>query len=558
MTDFDRRARVFFAGLAAAFMLTPGAHGGEPASSERVTHRAPSASRSPGWLVKAYSAPEANAFWTQSRRNHKRLETYLEVLESADRYGFDREDYAYSWLRSRAERRSGRADRALELTASMSLAEFARDIRDGRTSPRIDLSEDGLSDRDVKAGDIFAAFQRDRDPKHFLAAIRRDNPVQKALLGALSKYEALQRAGGWEPVALAQDKIELGDAAEEVIQIGERLRAEGFYAGRIAFAAPAMADGQDPGEALPVYDETLEAALKAFQRSRGIEPDGIVGPETISEMNVPVERLLALIKLNMERARWLPQDFDERYILVNIAGLDVGMYRNERREGAMRVVVGKDHQQTPTFAGSMSYVVVNPYWNVPTSILRREIAPKARQDASYLTSKRMEAVRGWGAGAEILDPDEIDWDNAEDLASLRVRQKPGPANSLGLVKFMFPNDYNVYLHDTPADALFAETDRAFSHGCIRLEKPLEMARWVWRDAPADARSIDELVAAGERATIPLEREIPVYIGYFTAWADPDGGVHFYPDVYDRDQALAASLRDLRSAIAQRNAMALTR
>ncbi|MBT8473440.1 MAG: L,D-transpeptidase family protein, partial [Marinicaulis sp.] len=294
-----------------------------------------------------------------------------------------------------------------------------------------------------------------------------------------------------------------------------------------------------------LYDETLAGAVKRFQKSRGIVPDGIVGPNTLEKMNVAPEELVNNIRINIERARWLPQDFSERYVLVNIARFTVGLYENERLQQEIKTVVGKYHQQTPVFAGSMSYVVFNPYWNVPFSILRDEIAPKVLEDTDYLAKNNYEVVRGWDdETAEIVDPKSIDWNDViAGETDIRVRQKPGPSNALGRVKFMFPNEYAVYLHDTPAQALFERTDRAFSHGCIRLDEPLEFAEWVFsRSSDWDYDKIEAVLAAETRETVPLETEIPVYVTYFTAWAGPDGDVYFLDDVYNRDSKLAAALK----------------
>ncbi len=492
----------------------------------------------PAWLREFYEERNYRPLWTDTRRNRRRLRDYLEILSKAERYGLNPDIYRYSWLRTNLRPQTASDLRMLELEASKSLSSFARDIRDGQISPRIDMTDDDLSGREVVAGDLLARFAKRPKPKSFFAALRRDNPVQASLAKALKRYQEYARDGGWEPITLKADKLEVGSRGEDVIAVAKRLRAEEFFKGLIKTAPPE--DGAATGKREPVYSEALADAVTAFQKSRGIEPDGIVGPETLKRLNEPVEDLISSIKLNMERARWLPQDFAERYVLVNIARYTVGMYSNERLEDEMRVVVGKYHQQTPVFAGTMQYAVVNPYWNVPASITRGEIAPKIAEDPSYLAAKNYEVVRGWGDNEEIIDASTVDWNDLSSTPGIRVRQKPGASNALGYVKFMFPNEYNVYLHDTPADSLFSETDRAFSHGCIRLEYPKRMASWVFKDAQSPS-NIDRLIDKGERRMVSLDREIPVYITYFTAWAGPEGGAYFLPDVYNRDPRMAAAI-----------------
>lgn len=489
------------------------------------------------WLEAFYHERGLKPVWTHSSQNERRLSAYLDILAEAGRFGLDREAYRYSALK-KAVKQDKKADRnAIELTASQSLAAFALDIRDGVINPRIDYTEETLAARKISQQEILEQFLDAKSPESFFVTLRQDNPVQAQLTRALNIYEKYLETGGFTKVSLTTDVVELGDSGPDITAIAKRLREEGFFTGAVA------ATESDTPQ--PLYDDRLAAAVEAFQTSRGIEPDGVIGPETLSRMNESVETLVASIKLNMERARWLPQDFADRHILVNIAGYNVGLYENERLKDQMRVIVGKDHHQTPVFAGSMSYVVVNPFWNIPSSIVYGEIAPKMADDPNYLASKNMEVLSGWSSDAEVIDPQTVDWDDLPSPLGFRVRQKAGPTNALGYVKFMFPNEYSVYLHDTPADSLFSRTERAFSHGCIRLEKPRKMAEWVFKNGTTEELDIDALIESGERTQIDLKTEIPVYITYFTAWAEKDGGVYFFPDVYERDSKLEAALEQVR-------------
>ena len=245
-----------------------------------------------------------------------------------------------------------------------------------------------------------------------------------------------------------------------------------------------------------------------------------------------------LSALNMERWRWLPRDLGDRYILVNIPEMRLDVFEGGKVPLSMRVVVGKADTPTPIFHDRMTYLVFSPYWNVPPSIAEGETLPALLNDPDFLSRNNMEVVDASGV---VIDPASMD---LSDPKSFRFRQRPGTSNSLGLVKFMFPNQFNVYLHDTPADSLFERATRSFSHGCVRVEDPVALAEYVLRDQPEWTRErIQEAMNAGEEQSVKLTSAIPVYLGYWTARVRPDGSVQFRPDVYDIDSRLTARLSD---------------
>ncbi|MBW3535042.1 MAG: L,D-transpeptidase family protein, partial [Gemmatimonadetes bacterium] len=266
------------------------------------------------------------------------------------------------------------------------------------------------------------------------------------------------------------------------------------------------------------YDSAMARAVERFQRRHGIVPDGTVGAETRAAMNVPVEDRIRSIKLNLDRWRWLPRDLGEHFVMVNVAGQEMAVVRDGEPALTMNVIIGEVANQTPIFQDTMEHIVVNPYWNVPQSIAEEELWPKVERDPTYLARNDYEVV---GSGD-----------------ARRIRQKPGRSNALGHVKFLFPNDLNIYLHDTPTGHLFSRSARAFSHGCIRLERPDDLARYLFTHATD--RGADEYDALRARSTeqwVNLSEKLPVYVLYFTAWADEEGNTRFYPDVYARDRAM---------------------
>lgn len=264
-----------------------------------------------------------------------------------------------------------------------------------------------------------------------------------------------------------------------------------------------------------VFDTALTNGVKSFQKRVGIKEDGIIGAGVITEMNYPVEKRMETIMVNMERSRWVPEAVEKNYLLVNIPAYKLYVFENDGIAFDMNVVVGKSQHKTVIFNGDLKYVVMSPYWNVPYSILKNEVLPGIRRNKNYLARHNME----WYGNS--------------------VRQKPGPNNSLGLVKFLFPNSHSIYLHDTPSKSLFNETDRAFSHGCIRVSEPRKLAVYLLRNDPKwNEEAIIAAMNSGKEQSVTLSKTVPVFIAYFTAWVGSDGKLNLRKDVYDRDSRLA--------------------
>jgi murein L,D-transpeptidase YcbB/YkuD len=393
--------------------------------------------------------------------------------------------------------------------------------------PRQDSSDSALLDSLLDRSDVSRALEQ----------LRPSVPFYDHLRAALPRYQAIADRGGW-PVVSGGDALEVGATGQRVLELRRRLAAEND-----PLEAAILSGAPEPER----FDSALAQAVTHFQERHGIEADGRVGGETLEELNVPVEDRLLALKLNLDRWRWLPRELGDRYILVNVAGYELAVMERHEPVLRMNVVVGKEGWTTPFFQDTLEFVVVNPYWNVPPSIVERDLVPAMRRDPGYLARNGYEVLT---SGGRRVDP------YAVDVASSRysIRQRPGGDNALGEVKFVFPNSMNIYLHDTPARHLFKLTKRTFSSGCIRVEKPRELAEYLLRTSTKmPAGTYDSLRATKREQWVELDEKLPIYILYFTAWADAEGSVRFYPDVYRRDRAMLplarAKLRSPSSRVA---------
>jgi murein L,D-transpeptidase YcbB/YkuD len=290
------------------------------------------------------------------------------------------------------------------------------------------------------------------------------------------------------------------------------------------------------------FDVDVEGAVKAFQRRHGLTDDGIVGRNTVAAMNVPVQGRIDQIKVNLERGRWILRELGDSFVLVNIAGFQVYVVENRETIWTSRVVVGTTFHKTPLFRADMKYLVMNPTWTLPPGILANETLPRLKSDPNYLPDHHMSLLDRSG---NRIDPSTVDFNqySARNFPYV-VRQEPGPWNALGQVKFIFPNDHFVFLHDTPSRNLFGREVRTFSHGCIRVENPLDLAEVLLRDQPAWSRSaIDDQITSEDLKTVYLDEPLTTLLLYWTAWVDPAGQLTFYPDVYERDAAILAGLEE---------------
>ena len=482
------------AGCGDALQRASGFFGGRSALQDALAAEAPTSEVA---AVKShYASADYAPLWADEKGLTPRGDSLLQRLCDASYEGLRPEDYDFTRLDAAQARLAGGArDSAsaqalaqLDIALSEAFVAYATDLIGGRV-PIDTLGGVWRMQRDsVDAAPALAAV-RERGLAGAVQGLYESHEGYAALRSALSDYRRIYTQGGWGTVSGARDAAGMR----------RRLAATGD-----------LADTTGAGD--------LAAAVRRFQARHGLDSTGTVDAATLAAMNVPVEARIATIEANLERLRWMPAKKGDTYVYVNIPAYHLWAYEGGKPVMDMDVIVGDQANNTPVFADTMQYLVFAPYWNVPQSI-QPEVLAKGNL-----------AARGF-----------------EEDGPTGLRQKPGPTNALGNVKFMFPNDLNIYLHDTPGKAAFDRSDRDLSHGCVRVAQPERLATWaLGPNGGWDSTRVATAMDATEEQSIPLKRKIPVYLAYMTAWADDDGTVHFRNDVYGQDEALLAAIaRDRR-------------
>ena len=422
----------------------------------------------------------------------------------------------------------------LDVVLTATYVALGQDLITGQVDPS-KLSQDWhIAPTAAQVDSTLARFLADRRFDVSVTQMRPEYEEYKALQKELQRYRHIIAQGGWEPVPAGKG-LKPGDrtSAERLTALRDRLAAEGYDVGNAdaSDAGPADAARKKsvgkagaavaPSAQTVIYDRGLAGAVARFQSEHGISVDSALGKETVEALNVPATYRLGQIAANMERYRWMPRVLGAKYVFVNVPAFRLEAYDDGKEVMEMKVIVGAEYEDrnTPTFSDSMQFVVFRPYWNATDSIMAKELWPKVESDSTFLERNNYEIYQEGGKD--------------------RIRQKPGDKNALGLVKFMFPNTYSIYMHDTPEDQLFQKDVRAFSHGCIRLEHPEKMAEWVLGWTPEQVKQAMETGPDDHR--VNLKEKVPVYIVYFTTFMR-DGRLHFGNDLYGRDAALVDAVK----------------
>ena len=467
-------------------------------------------SRSPE-LFQVYSRRGFEPIWT----GRGSAEELVSAIRSAEEHGLDPRDYHLDAIlsRTRVSADAVTETAARDLVMTDALVQLVRDVQQGRASPDRHVEDDlvpaSFGDGNDAGGNatvagIEHAIARGRITDHLRDVEPQAAPYQR-LKSALASYREIHAAGGWRTIPPGA-ALKPGAHDPRMNALRERLTATGDL------PKSWLMQKSD------VYDKALAEGVRAFQARHGLDADGALGAKTLAAMNVPVEARIEQIRASLERARWFLQDLPDRYVMVNAAAFRVMFVENDEVIWSSRVIVGEPDKETPMFRSAMQSIVLNPSWSVPDSIVKNEFLPALRKDPRYLARKGITRV-----GDDYVQP-------------------PGRNNALGRIKMLLPNPYSVYLHDTPTRSLFNRTTRTLSHGCVRVEKPVELAALALDDPKWSAGALERAISTGKTRTIPVSNPVPVFVLYSSVTAHRDGTVEFLPDVYERDDEVLRALR----------------
>lgn len=489
-----------------------------------------------------YQPSDYGLAWVTGNQPTPQALAVIQLLQNADKKGLRPEDYDASRWADRIAHLGQSTPPVLaddsvrfDVALTVSAMRYASDLHNGRINPRYFDFGLRVNRRAYKVAEFLRTqVVNARDVSSALEQVEPSFPAYRRTEATLAHYLELQKQGDGQPIPVSKKSIKPGEAYDGISQLAGRLH----LMGDLPQATTIPADSK-------VYEGSLVDAVKQFQRRHGLPDDGALGQETFKQLNRPISYRVAQLDLALERWRWVPQDMPFPMILVNIPEFHLLAYDDAQKPAlSMKVVVGRsdeDHK-TPVFADKMEYIIFRPYWKIPDSIILKEIIPSVQKDAAYLGKHEYEMVDKQGT---VIISDTVDAATVGKLATgeLDVRQKPGGVNALGLVKFVFPNSYDVYLHGTPEHQLFGRSRRDFSHGCIRVEDPVALALWVLRDPKWDT---DRILAAMKNEKkdafqVNLKKPISVLILYASAMVREDGEVDFYDDVYHQDGNLQKAL-----------------
>ena len=470
-----------------------------------------------------YDDPANPPIWVAGGKLTAAAAELLEALTRADEDGLDPDDYLTDAILETDMLKGDQDAAGYELAMSQAFLNYARDVHSGVASPNVGASNIVIPRKPVDAV-AWLTLAHDSGVETALEQLRPNHPQYFQLRQMLKSYRALAARGGWPKIAEG-GALKPGMTDPRVGQMRANLKARG-YSG-IDYADPNF------------YDDGILPVVEHFQKRHGLEDDGVAGPKTIAAMNVSADERVRQIIVNMERWRWLPEQLGSRHVFVNQAGFEMFLVDGGKVVDQHKVIVGKPFHQTPMFSDKIAYAEFNPTWTVTPAIAVAEFLPKLRADPGYLARNDYVLYGGWGAGAPVIDPWSVDWSAVGKPFPYRIVQQPGPKNALGVVKFMFPNKFNIYLHDTPSRQLFAQTGRAFSHGCIRVHEPVSFAEKLFGlDNSLKPADIKKLIDSKKTKIASLRTKVPVHLTYFTVWIDDDGVPSFFEDIYDRDRLVS--------------------
>ncbi len=478
-------------------------------------------------LKRFYAMRDYQPVWVQDDKMSPELDIAIAFIATAEQEGLDSKDYGLEQLlHLRKQSSEGPTPLELELHTTQAVLTLAGDLRRGRliaskADPDWHIQQQAFDPVDylqkaISSGNL-KSFLEDLPPKI------KDYQLMKQ---ALAHYrEQVVRGINWTDIP-------------EIPLIRPNMNHPAIPQIRTRIAQAFAIHGNPEYDIAPSknekYDDRLVNAIKVFQDQHGLNADGVIGKNTRAALNKTPEQKILQLRINMERLRWLPRELGDRYLLVNIAGFRLTAIEYGKHILDMRIIVGRGYRSTPSFNSLISHLILNPYWNIPNSIAHKDLLPKQQNNSNYFTSQGIRVYSNHDNRSQALNPESINWHAVGKNFPYVLRQNPGEKNALGTIKFMFPNPFSIYLHDTPSKQLFLKDVRMFSSGCIRLEKPLQLAGFVLNEPNA----VTDLVAkieSGKTITVNLPRRLPIYLIYLTTWVDELDNIYFSSDTYGRDK-----------------------
>jgi murein L,D-transpeptidase YcbB/YkuD len=494
----------------------------------------------PELLFDFYLHREFKPVWITDEGSNKKAETFIEMIIKADHEGlnsatYHRDDILTLLTDVELDNVYGTFEpekfAELELLLTDAFFSYGYHLSEGIVEPDSYDFDWHIRKPKINLLRILQTLLYYDDLEELVDILQPHHPGYLKLKSALLTYISIKNSGGWHKVP-GRSKLRKGDSGKRIAALRSRLIVSGD-----------LTDSKNSNK--KYFDKALEDGVKKFQARNGLKADGVVGSGTLAALNISVEDRIAQIKLNMERWRWLPRDLGDRYVMVNTANFELDVIENGQTVTSTRAIVGKKKRPTPVISQKITYMELNPYWNIPHKIALKDILPCIKKDPNYLTDKNIRIFENWTNDAREINPESIDWNTITKKNFVyKFRQDPASSNSLGRVKFIFPNKFSVYLHDTPAHELFSKNRRTFSSGCIRIEDPMELAAYL---LTANSKwNLDKLTAAVDSKKtreILLSDPINIHILYWTAWVDKDGMVNFRNDIYGRDRQLNIALNE---------------
>lgn len=471
-------------------------------------------------IIREYTQNKYSPIWDRQ----KQITSFLNLLEKADSEGLSPSDYHLYSLKRLVTSKSKDDIAKCDILMTDAFLLYISHLSSGKVDPSQYTARWNAGVRSINLSAYLHQLGNEK-VADIIAEISPHAAEYNRLKRALKKYRQISQHHSWQRIEISKN-IEPGDKDQRITVIRKRLKTLGFLVN---------SKSAEPD----IYDDTLKNAVLAFQRHHGIVADGIIGTQTIEMLNITPENMVGRIRVNMERWRWLPPDLGRYYVFVNSANFELKVVKNGKAISKNRVIVGRPYRKTPILSSQIEYLVFNPSWIIPRGILTKDILPLVRKNVRYLKKEHIRVINDNG---RFVDPKTIDWNDNNLADEYLFRQDAGKNNSLGRIKFVFPNSYSIYLHDTPAKELFNSRKRTFSSGCIRVEKALDLAHLLLDDEIYWSMDYIQLVVqSGNYQMVPLRTKPPIYVTYFTFWVGDDGSYQLRKDIYQRDPRVLSAL-----------------